>query len=83
MLMGLSARIATLEQSVAAGRRATEQLSSNFCGILSRLAAIEGMLKIVEDLKNNLRDFTRGLMPHIFGEHIEEDLEKQDHCTTK
>lgn len=75
--MGMTARIAALEESVAAGNRTAGQLEVHTSDVLSRLAVIEGMLRVVGDLKHLLRDFTKALLPHVFGENFEEDLEKQ------
>lgn len=77
MLIGMDARIVALEQSVAAGNSTMDQLGTNINGMLSHLAAIEGMFKVVDDLKQNLRDLTKKILRHIFGQVLEEDLEKQ------
>ncbi|KAF5136454.1 hypothetical protein E5D57_000216 [Metarhizium anisopliae] len=77
MLIGMNERMANLEQTAAAGNRTMDQMGNHISDMLSRLAVIEGMIKVVEDLKQNLRDFTRGLVPHILGVNLEEDLEKQ------
>lgn len=82
MLMGMNDRIATLEQAAATGNQTVDQLAKNVCDMLSRLAVIEGMLKVVEDLKQNLKDFTRGLMPHILRVNLEEDLERHGQCAS-
>ncbi|KAK9443307.1 hypothetical protein VB005_02590 [Metarhizium brunneum] len=82
MLMGMNDRIATLEQAAATANQTVDQLAKNVCDMLSRLAVIEGMLKVVEDLKQNLRDFTRGLMPHILRVNLEEDLERHGQCAS-
>ncbi|KAK9443827.1 uncharacterized protein VB005_02356 [Metarhizium brunneum] len=77
MLIGMNERMANLEQTATAGNRTMDQMGNHVSDMLSRLAVIEGMIKVVEDLKQSLRDFTRGLVPHILGVNLEEDLEKQ------
>lgn len=44
--------------------------------MLSCLAIIKGILKVIEDLKQNLRDFTRGLIPYILRVNLEENLKR-------
>ncbi|KAG8422532.1 hypothetical protein J3459_010274 [Metarhizium acridum] len=76
--MAMNSRIAVLEQSIAAGNKTMDQLGVYTGDVLTRLAVIEGMLKVVDDLKQHLRDFTKTLLPHIFGREVEGDVESQD-----
>jgi hypothetical protein len=78
MLQDLSARLEDLERAVSAGNCQISQIGFNIDRALPKLlGAAEEFRETISNLQKSLKVFTRELVSHLLGWHIEGDAEPE------